>query len=261
MSTATISLAVFTTTKGHYGRTGIYQNTIDSLQSHMSLTYFLKKVANIKTSSGHEAIESDMVKYFTDNAFDVLINKQEWKRETSGQVGYLNDIYNVYNSEHIKNQQYILHLEDDWLFHVREKNLFHHVLSAISILHANSNILQVRFPRFSDEKERIIEFEKEKNFGKIVKDFDSGKLLTNDFSINPAVYRVRDMINALGFLYRTQDQLEVHVEHGIGVALQYMTSNPTPFVVLDAQKVRVLHTGTRIGEEDQLDRETLAIKK
>ena len=74
--------------------------------------------------------------------------------------------------------------------------------------------------------------------------------VSNDLSLNPSIFRGRDLKNALTLYMRDLDKLPVHVEMGFSHALKYFSSDPLPFAVLHPELVKAAHIGSKLGEED-----------
>jgi hypothetical protein len=249
-----LTVALFTSAKGHWGVKDRYLETIRDLDRQIPLNYFSSLIANVKQepiNEGYNRINHNLDKY----GFEIFNSYGRWDHgEQSHQDGYLSDINFIYNQPSVLKVPYVLHLEDDWQFHCYEDDLVYWIDQAISVLEEYPNIAQVRFPRFSNEFERIKALRQKHGINSFVAELNNEMFLHNDFSLNPSIFRSRDMMTAINLLNKNQQTWQRHVEHGLGAALKYLYDvNQLPFVCLNPNKVKVRHIGSPVGEEDSIE--------
>jgi hypothetical protein len=111
------SLVAFDTTKGHFGRTEVYQRCVDDLRIKGCLNEFRNLIVHIKidpTPKGEEQFV-EMSSFYRALGFIVISTRGEWKHESqSMQSEYSKDLIRVYGDEIVPFGQYILHYESDW---------------------------------------------------------------------------------------------------------------------------------------------------
>ena len=255
MTPIPVTVCLMTTTKGHFGVTSRYLSTLESFNKALPLSYWEERIAHIKDSgesvSGLVEMEAELWRA----QFETLISKGQWSHGTeSHQLNYLHDATKTINEVRTP---FVLMLEDDWSLKVYEDDFLKYVNLAARYLDDDPFLIQVRIPRFSNERERINRLKQKHNLDRSAVDHDDHSFLHNDFSMNPAFYRTRDLRAALALLASTN--LPKHVEHGLGEALKIISMRPaTPFACFNPDKIRVGHTGTRPGEEDDLNRPLIA---
>lgn len=253
MSKIPLTICLFTSTKGHFERKDIYLNTAKSLDSQIPLYYFENLVANIKYSKGEE----NQLEYMANNleklGFKVLCSNGDWSHQNqTHQNGYLLDIYNIYKSEEVLKSKYVWHLEDDWEVYCHERDIQHWINESLKLMDENPYLTQIRFARFANEFDRINKLKEKHGLNAFaIKEGNSGGFFQNDFSLNPSIFRPRDIFSAVNLVLKNPQVFEQHVEHGIGAAIKYLYDlDPLPFYCFDPEKIKVMHMGTPDGEQD-----------
>lgn len=252
MNKIPINICLFSSTKGHWGRANIYLKTIKDLNRQIPLRNFSGLFAHVKITPGQEIEFEAMKKNLESYDFKVLSSVASWSHgEESHQQQYLNDLIKIYTNPEVLGNEYVLHLEDDWcLYPLDGGDLLKWFNNGVKLLSNNPNILQVRFPRFYNEDQRILGLKAKHGIdGKVDWNRDSTHFLTNDFSLNPSIFRGRDLRAAIILMGLTK-QFEIHVEHGFGRALKLFGLHETPLAVLNPQGIKAIHTGAPVGEED-----------
>lgn len=158
-----ISLCFFTTTKGHHGIKNRYEEVLNGFNDQIPFSNFSYLHANIRITSKYKnsTYLSEMQSKISSHGFSLSLVDGDYKHASEQKmIGYLNDMVNMYNLYEVAINPFIMHLEDDWLFHSYDGNLINYMLNAVKVLDNNPNILQVRFPRFSNEKQRILDVNK-----------------------------------------------------------------------------------------------------
>lgn len=252
-----LNLCVFDTSKGHFGRTDIYQRTINSLAAQAPLKLVFKNlIAHIKVGGEkEEAVFQEQKKFYENLGFTVIRSDAEWKHfSDSHQRGYSADLVKVYGNREIQNADYTLHLESDWLFTVKSRQQLIDVFSAaINYLRKNPSAVSVRIPRFQNEIERIKGLKQK--FGidaGVYQDEISNKFYrTNDnLSLNPSIFRTRDLWAATRILKQNFDKLSQHVEMGFTHAFTHLADGEYPFAFFDPKIIIARHIGTESVDKD-----------
>lgn len=253
-----ITFCLFTSTLGHFQRKDIYQQTVDSFDRAFPLRFYSKTIAHIKVSPGEADIAAQMQANLSPRFSTVMNTIGRWSHQDphgSHQKEYLRDMARVYSSPEIKTP-YVLACEDDW--HVVTNQRFDDLLSrAVDLLEQNPDIMQVRFPRFANEFERINRLKEKHGLDRSAERLDKTFYVSDDLSMNPSIYRTRD-IRAV--VLATQSlNVPKHVEHGVReVFARVLTTHPLPFAFFDPELVHICHLGTPIGQSDSLTEPLIA---
>ena len=80
-----ITLALFTTTKGHFGRRTDWRVSLDHLDKQLPLSLFGAKVASLKVTPGDEERGHEMKRQLEERGFTVMAQVGEWVRGSSHQ--------------------------------------------------------------------------------------------------------------------------------------------------------------------------------
>jgi len=251
MTPAPLTFALATTTKGHFGVKSRFIETLDSFNRAFPLSQYAALVAHIKISPGESEQASHMRDELDRRGFDVLISEGEWSHGAeSHQLNYIADALRITNS--IKTQ-YVLFCEDDWAVQPYDGEFIEYIDRAISYLEDDPSCMQVRIPRWSNEPDRIRGLMKKHGLNRWAHSEDQWHFTHDDFSMNPAFYRTRDLRAALMLTQITN--LPKHIEHGVGHALKMLSGADTShFACFEPAKIRIGHLGTLPGEEDPLDK-------
>lgn len=250
MTPLPLTLVLFTSTKGHFGR-DTYQRTVNDWLHQLPAHNWAALHANVKWEPGQETKCDEMKVWLKARGFVVTTPCQAWRhQDPSHQQGYLDDMYLVTST--IKSSYY-LHLEDDFLLCPQQRfDTDAWLAGAIRCLEHDTSLLQVRFARWANEVERIESLKVKHGIDAKVIRNTNGDFWHSDWSNNPFVARTRDVHAALRFLSVTN--LPRHSEHGLATAMKLLTHNQTPFYSFDPSKVYCRHIGTLPGEEDPLDK-------
>jgi hypothetical protein len=257
-----LAIALFATTKGHWGINTRWRETVNDLNSQIPLGNFSALFSNIKVTNneeisfGNEIAEELKSLYGFNNHLEV----QDWKHfDVSHQVGYLSDIFRMYNNPKVLESQYVLHLEDDWLIRAEDGDLLKWINKAINLLEKNPNILQVRFPRFNDEFKRINNLKERHGIDTYSRHHDDDFFVHSDFSLNPSIFRTRDLRNATLLIIKNQNSFGPHVEHDFGRAVKYFSNPQESLSCFYPNKARSYHIGSLLNEEDKIGLELNAL--
>lgn len=247
MTPLPLTLALFTSTRGHFSR-DTYQGTITDILRQLPVGWGGLR-ANVKWEPGQELKAAEMRHWLEERHFEVTTPCQSWKHhDPSHQEGYLRDIELVTSRI---TSPYYLHLEDDMWLRANVGSLEQHLAEAVDILESNLDIVQVRFARWDNEYERLKGLEAKHGIkaNPVEKD---GAIAHRDWSNNPFVARTRDVRAAVKFVFATN--LPRHSEHGLGSAMKLLGHPEQPFYTPSPFEIRCRHMGTLDGEQDPLDK-------
>lgn len=253
-----LTVCLYTSTKGHFGRKDIYKTTALHLLGSLEETGHresVKKIAHVKVDPGEDLLADEMFRWLKGAGFLVIVSRGEWKHgDESHQVEYIKDQMAV--NDNIKTQ-FLLHLEDDWVIKpiLPGSSTSSFLLYGMDRL-SDPNITQVRIPRYTNEPDRIRGLMVKHGIDGRVSGPFSGIYLCNDWSNNPFIARTRDIRAALTFV--TRSTLPKHSEHGVGKAMSLLGWSELPFAFFDPEKIRCYHLGTPAGLEDNLDADLIA---
>ena len=201
--------------------------------------------------------------YSLEFAYETKVRTQiiDWKHGTqenndnSHQIGYLQSMANIYTRDDVNQIQYSLVSEDDFYIKTYNKDLEYFLNKAVNILQNNSNIMQIRIPRFSNEFDRINHLKEKHGIDTraIESKEDNEIFLHGDWSNNPFIARTRDLRNAILLIIKNEQVLGCHSEHSMGKAMKYFSLSDTPFVCFKPDLIRIGHRGCPVGLEDNLD--------
>jgi len=252
-----LSLCVFDTSRGHWGRTDIYQRCINDLAAKVPLDIFRHRIVHIKVGgSQEEATFAAQEAFYRNLGFTVVRSDGIWSHfQSSHQQEYARDLIKVYGREDVATSDYILHLESDWLTDLRgDGDLIDYLSRGMSYLRHVPNVLAVRFPRFTNEVERLNGLRAKHGLDvRTQPESDPWQLFirhSDRLSMNPFIARARDMYAATRLLKQNFAQFGHHVEHGFTHCLDWMADGALPYAIFDPAEVGVLHIGTKAGEED-----------
>lgn len=158
----------------------------------------------------------------------------------------------MYSTREALTSKYVLHLEGDWLFDPAQATLLEWMHKGLKILDENPHLIQVRFPRFNNEFERINNLSKKHGIPGQAEWVNEDYFISNDFSLNPSIFRPRDLFHSLVLMQANPQAFELHVEHGFSKALKYLCGFSLPLAVLNPSKINVRHIGSKLLEEDKI---------
>lgn len=256
MNKIPIAFCLFTTTQGHFKIKTRYLETLESFNRLLHLSNFAERIAHIKISPGEEAIGEEMKKNLENRGFNVFSAVADWSHGTNThQVEYISDMINVYSSG--IQSPYVFQVEDDFLIDAPGGNFVSILSKAIELFENSPETMQIRIPRFENEFDRINRLKEKHNINGIAKKHDKTFFYCNDYSMNPSMFRLRDIKLGLNLLHRTP-QLPFHVEHGLGLIMKTCSLSTTPFAVFNPEVLQIAHIGTRLGDEDNFEKGIVA---
>ena len=251
MTPIPITFCLMTTTKGHFGVKTRYVQTLNSFKDELPLSEYAARMAHIKVSPGEDDLMEEMTGNLKTYGFDVWQTKGAWQHgQDSHQLEYLKDTLKMVNE--VKTP-YVMMVEDDWQVRAFHGPFISYLLRAVGYLEDDPGLVQVRIPRWSNEFDRINGLMAKHGLPRSAHRGNDGyHFRSDDFSMNPAIYRTRDLRAALHFVNVTS--LPKHIEHGLGEALKIVSGYPAGhFACFNPEKVRLGHLGTLPGEEDQIE--------
>lgn len=145
-----ISLCLFTSTKGHWGRRTDYEVTLNHWDRQIPLDDFAVKVAHLKVSPGDGEIAVTMERELVRRGFKVLTTTTEWSRGMSHQVAYMEDVVKMSKEPMLYRSPYILWLEDDSVAVCIKYPLRRLLAESVRLLEGNPDHLTVRLLRAGD---------------------------------------------------------------------------------------------------------------
>lgn len=247
-----ITLCLYTSTKGHFDR-DTYRETVTDLLRQVPAQNLDALLAHVKWEPGDEVKRDEMSVWLRERGFIVFDGCNRWSHNhPSHNEGYCEDIRKMVSKVR---SPYYWHAEDDWL--IKTDSLVDQLADAVRRLETSPDLLQVRFPRYTNEPERIRGLRAKHGIDAKVEEDGLGGTRHNDWSNHPYVARTRDVNAAIRFVFATN--LPRHTEHGLSVAMKLLSDGQTPFFTPDAAKIRVGHIGVRTPEErDDLSKPLLA---
>lgn len=256
-----MNVLMMTSTKGHFDRKDIYKKTFEDFGSQTEDCMITSKIVHIKVSPGDEDLALEMEKNLYENgATKVLSTFGLWKHgDQSHHNEYIRDI-----SRSIEllcksnNDDPTLFLEDDWLIRsmVKESTVTEWLIESAILLTRKPELVQVRIPRFNNEFERINRLKFKHGINASATEVPNEFYFTaNDWSNNPFIARTRDMYLALCLMRKFPNSFPAHAEHGFGAAMKFLSLSNEPLAIIKPSNCRCFHMGTKIGEEDKLDKE------
>lgn len=248
-----LQVALFTTTKGHWGVKTRYKETVESLHGQAHWSLFERKIAHIKISDGDDELYSSMHLTLQDFGYDVLATDGEWSHgDQTHQSGFIADIFKVFTNK-LASSKYTLLQEDDWQLKAYKKGYSVNdlLIESVRLLEDDPDLMQVRFARFNNEFERINRLKAKHNIDAHAVEYLDG-FRHSDWSNNPFICRTRDLRAAVILLLKNP-HIEQHSEHGIGFFMKYLSRSAEPLFCFSPSIVRALHQGAIPGNEDSPD--------
>lgn len=241
-----ITLCLYTSTRGHFGR-DTYRETVADWLRQLPIGWEGLH-ANVKWEPGEEVKRDEMREWLERRGFTVTTPCKQWKHhDPSHNEGYCEDIALVAARV---TSQYYLQLEDDWLIRAEEP-LERYLAEAIELLEGNPLLVQVRFARWANEFERLKSLKAKHGIDAHAVEKD-GSIVHSDWGNQPFIARTRDINAAIRFLFATN--LPRHSEHGLGAMMKLLGHPEQPFYTPSPFEIRCRHMGTLPGEEDPLDK-------
>ena len=233
-----LTIALFSTTKGHYGKTTLYQDTVNRLNSLIPLNLFSRRVVHIKREVGpdHDFIYNEMVLFFTKFNFTILETFGAWKHYDGSHYNeHAKDIYTLMSNKVTQSSEYILWIEDDILINCN--NFEQAIFDSISILKSDPTIMNVGIRDILDEK-----LVNEKDLTKNIKTFGDSL----NFSFRCSIFRARDVF-ALASFYKNAFRFgqSPHIEAFAAQILSYLSCRVDCLAIFNKEFCSHQHIGVK----------------
>ena len=227
---------VLTSTRQHHGLTDIDKVSISDTLSKSDIIKNCYKLCHIKIIPGEEQIAANKIKWFQDNGFEVIATIKNWKNDdVSHGSGLIEDMAKVYNYWPVLKKEYILHLENDWIWEVDDIDGY--INKSVLILEEYPELIYHRYSRV-DRPNMVTDLDAKMQL-------DDLYILKKEFSFNPFISRVSDMKYISNFVYK--NNIHPHCEMAYEMAAKYLNNREYIFSFTNNGIIR--HRG------DQLDRE------
>jgi hypothetical protein len=235
MNKLPIALALFSSTRGHYGHKTIYQTTINELALRAPLGLFESLNVHIKRSGDDNDAFESMSKWFTDKGFNVISSSGEWKHHhPSHFVEHGKDIGRILTDNTIQKSQYIMWLEDDVV--LTGDDIGRQLAQAVDHLKERPLTVAVRWLDYSQGTETLL------NIHQVTPDI----IIHRDvFSFRVSVLRSRDA-RVLGrhFIVNYPENMGTHIERYATEILRFISGADYPFAAFDKAVGRHIHIGS-----------------
>lgn len=86
-----------------------------------------------------------------------------------------------------------------------------------------------------------------------MEDINDFFFLSDEFGLQPSIFRTRDLLNAMNQMVYRQKELPLHIEMGLMNVLSTFSLSKNCFATYNPSKVRVLHIGEPQGKEDKFN--------
>ncbi len=150
MTPLPIAFCLFTSTKGHWGRTDLYKVTLDDYNRQVPLDLFGSRLAHIKVGEQEQALGDEMEANLKARGFDVIKTVADWSRGTAHQHGILQDQRTLSSDPRFHAQPYMLLVEDDSIVRSHDLPLADLLGQACRMLAENHELVSVRTLRRED---------------------------------------------------------------------------------------------------------------
>lgn len=219
MKAIPVTVALFATTKGHFGKTTLYQDTVNQLNGLIPLDSFAERVVHIKRENGenHDKLYNEMLTFFTGLNFKVLSTYGSWKHyDGSHYDEHAKDIYTLMSSKEVQSSKYVLWIEDDVI--IKCDSLPKALSFATSFLEENPSIMNFAIRDVADSGA----LPNEKNIDDFIRVFGDGL----NFSFRCSIFRARD-VYALASFYKNSFKFgqSPHIEAFAAQVLAFLSCN------------------------------------
>jgi hypothetical protein len=236
MQTLPITLALFSSTKGHFKHRDVYRATLAHWDRALPISSFGQRVAHVKISLGQEAIGEQMATDLRALGFHVLTTTADWSRGLSHGANYLGDMVKVSKDARVYTQPYLLILEDDTPLQAYGATLDDILLRSCQLLATNHELVSVRTIRRGDYEggvPQLAEAENGRAFYSPNLDFQTPILRSLDF------YRIGMLLEA-----NPQACQSVQCEMLFRLLCEPLSRSPHKHLVWKPEHIEALHLGT-----------------
>ncbi len=250
-----ISLVLFTSTKQHFNSVITYQETVDSLLTQVPAGKWGQLLSHIQITPGDERIADEMTEWLESKGFEVYETTGEWRHhDQSHHKNYL--LCQIKMSQLVRHKYY-LHLEDDMVLKVNKKEDYS--LSYLfdvgkCILDLHPEILEMRFPRFNNEIERLKNIKAKHGIDANIIEADDMKqngyfYHADNANFHPSIRRSRDMYISAKIVEDNLDRLSYNCEHGFSTIFKMLSREKSCLACFYPDITQCLHIGVRAPEE------------
>lgn len=240
-----LGLCVFTTTKGHYGREGLYKLTIENLKELGVLNKFNYKVVHIKQFGDDSDKLNAISEYFLRNGFFIITSKKEKTEKLEEYHNeYQKDITKMFSSGLVNRSEFSLWLEDDWIIKTKE-NLWDQFQYGCAILKNEKDLLSVRINHEFPTKDKYIAYNH-----KIFLQGDNYTQWGPTFTFQPTIVRTRDAYQAYRLINQNSKNIgHLHIELQSGIGFKALSEFKNPFAFFNPKDINAIHIGAPPFEE------------
>lgn len=231
-----ITLALFTSTKGHFGCRDLYKATLTHWDRQIPLGLFGARVAHVKVTPGDEEIAAEMMADLTARGFRVLQTVADWHRGLSHGASYLSDMVTVSKERATYTQPYFLLVEDDSPVVVHDGNLEDLLLKSCAMLETDHEMVTARVMRRGDDRGPTVDL------GLI----DERFFWSVDTNFQPLVMRSLDYYRLCIALETNPDACaRVQCERLWRLILDSFSRSPYKHLVWEIDHAETVHLGTQ----------------
>lgn len=252
MKTIPVNYVIMTSTKGHFNLT-THEETVNDLNTQIPLSIFANRFAHIKVSDDTKFREGEMEDFFKKKNFSIRKSYSDWSHfSETHMTGYIADLCKMFADEEVLKTPYTFISEDDFFVRAESKDLLYFIYDAVKILDENLSIVQVRIPRFNNERARIDGLFSKHGIPAKTEDFTENAFRTNDWSNNIYIARTRDVMAAMILLKRNAAIFGQHAEHSVSAVMRYLVESELPLAVFKPDKIRCYHQGAPLDQRDKV---------
>ncbi len=229
-----INLIIFTSTAGHFGF-DTYKTTVKHMERKLKGCDINERFAHIKVRPKEADKMPEMIDFFYENKYRVIVTEGDWTRGMSHQHEYLKDIFKVFNDNHIHSAPYSFWVEDDSPILLKDNvSLSTHIQNAVSVLANNKDILNIRFSRET-----------------ILNTKDNQYLIpVNTFDFQPNIGRTRDLFLASKIIQDNWNQFQyMQCEAAFKSSSDFLSYHPYKYLAFNPNSVTSYHIGAPNYEE------------
>lgn len=241
MNKLPITLALFTSSKGHFGRKTDYKLTLNHWDKQIPLSQF-NLIAHVKVTPGDEVLADEMKVDLERRGFHVLTTVAAWNRGLSHGSEYLRDMTTLSKDPKVYQSPYFLLLEDDSLAISHQLPLIDLLLKSCQMLSDNHELLSVRLLRRHDNQPSL---------GDVMCNPDCFYSPNTDFQ--PLIMRSLDFYRLCMVLEANPKACEqTHCEMLWRLILDQFSRSQLKHVLYKADHAETIHIGVPQEEHDKL---------
>lgn len=242
-----LNIALYTSTRGHFGFKNSYQFTVERLIEKIPMWDSFYKLAHIKISNNEVEVANDMQQWLEEKGFEVITSVGEWKHNdqaNSHAKAYYADMLKVFSQPKILDKPYTLFIEDDWLIETEDTQF---LSMGLLFLNQNRDSLCVRI---NNKNENILGKDKIKENDDI---YSQGRHYTQygpTLTFQPTIIRTNEWYHSLRIINKNSEILDKnHCKLVSGQVIGQFSDSKTPFAFFNPNLVKCEH----IGEKEKLE--------